>query len=176
MRLDSLPQLVDNLRVSPFSDALFFIRPPEKVLRLNDPGSRSWHRRKRLTHWKRLHTANIRIAPSGASIVTRTLSGQPASRCFSTIKDSRTNLSDANPASRPRTSGLRQLRQHNHPEFGSESKCPCNAHNADNKLPSPFILRRDAPFIVVRASLQVRLRRRKHRLLSTRLNSHSPRD
>ena len=122
----------------------------------------------RFTHWKRLHTVNIRIDQLGASIVTRTLSGPPASRFSFTTRDSKTNPSVANPASRLKTNGSRQLRQHSLRECGNESKSLCNARNADNKLPSPFIHLRDVRSIVAPASLQERPQRlKRHRYNSS---------
>jgi hypothetical protein len=158
VRLISIPQLVDNRRAFCLSRVVLY-SPAGSGFLANDPGSGPWHKSKRLTHWKRPHIANIRIDQSGASIVTRTLFGQPASRFSFTTRGSKTNPSVVNPASRQKTNGSRQLRQHSHRECGKELKSQCSARNADNKLRFPFIRLRDARSIVAPASWQERPQR-----------------
>src|SRR6185503_12716177 len=76
----------------------------------------------------------------------------PANRFSFTTRDSKTNPSDANLASRLRTNGSRPLRQLRLRECDNASKSQFNARNADNKQRFPFILLRDVRSIVAPAS------------------------
>jgi hypothetical protein len=156
VRLVSHLKLVDNQRAFSLSRVVLYSPAGIRCFEANDPGRGSWHKRKRLTHWKHPRTANTRIDLSGASIATRTLSGLPASRCSFTTRDSRTNPSAASLANRRRTNDSRRLRQHSHREYDNESKSQCSARNADNRLPSRFIHLRDVRSIVAPASWQER--------------------